>query len=47
VEIEIVPDPSPEERAALLAALAEEAEPPAYLSAWRRAGLELGEDETD
>jgi hypothetical protein len=47
---EITPEPSLEERAAILAALqeqnADEGAPPAYLSAWRREGiLESVEDE--
>jgi hypothetical protein len=50
VEPEITPEPSPEERAAILAALKEqdpnEGAPPAYRSAWRREGiLESVEDE--
>jgi hypothetical protein len=52
VEPEITPQPSPEERAAILAALrdqnADEGAPPAYRSAWRREGiLESIEDEDD
>jgi hypothetical protein len=50
VEPEITPEPSPEERAAILAALKErdpnEGAPPAYRSVWRREGiLESVEDE--
>lgn len=39
--IEITPEPSPEERTALLAALESETDPPAeaYRSVWRLAGL--------
>jgi hypothetical protein len=50
VAAEIVPDPSPEEREVLLAALAEldarPASPPSYRSSWRLAGLadDLDED---
>jgi hypothetical protein len=42
VDVEIVPEPTPEEREAVLAALAErEPEPPgAYVSLWRAAGLD-------
>jgi hypothetical protein len=40
VELEITPAPDEAEREAIAAALAEQAElPPAYVSAWRRAGL--------
>lgn len=50
MEAEIVPEPSPVEREALLAALAELDEvvelPVAYLSPWRLAGL-AGDDEDD
>jgi hypothetical protein len=50
VEPEITPEPSPEERAAILAALREQqsegSEPPRYRSAWRREGIrESLEDE--
>jgi len=49
VEIEIVPEPSPAEREALLDALArfdaEPEEPPVYRSRWRRAGLDPDDDE--
>ena len=40
----ITPEPSPEERRAILAALADEEpyEPPAYRSRWREAALEEG-----
>jgi hypothetical protein len=48
VAIEIVPEPEPDEREALLRALAElddvAAEPAAYRSPWRRAALEPPED---
>lgn len=47
VEVEIVPEPDPDEREALLVALAEPAEPrepSAYRSAWRRAALEPEDD---
>ena len=52
MEPEITPEPSPEQRAAILAALrdqnADEGAPPAYRSAWRREGiLESIEDEDD
>lgn len=50
MDAEIVPEPSGDEREALMAALAEvEAsleEPPAYRSPWRLAGLP-GDDEDD
>lgn len=43
MEPEIRPEPSPEERAAILAALerlrADYGQPPAYRSAWRDAGV--------
>jgi hypothetical protein len=50
VKPEITPEPSPAERAAILAVLqerdADESAPPAYRSAWRREGiLESVEDE--
>jgi hypothetical protein len=52
VESEITPEPSPEERAAILAALqeqsADEGAPPAYSSLWRQEGIlesVEGEDE--
>jgi hypothetical protein len=50
VEPEITPEPSPEERAAIIAALQEwdvnEGAPPPYRTAWRREGiLESIEDE--
>jgi hypothetical protein len=48
VTLEIVPEPEPREREALLRALAEleavAGEPAAYRSAWRRAALEPMED---
>jgi hypothetical protein len=52
VEPEITPEPSPEERAAILAALqdqnADEGAPPAYRSLWRRGGIrESVEDEDE
>ena len=52
MEPEITPEPSPEERAAILAALrdqnADEGAPQAYCSAWRREGILEGiEDEDD
>jgi hypothetical protein len=52
VEPEITPEPSPEERAAILAALqdqsADEGAPLAYRSIWRRDGiLENIEDEDE
>jgi hypothetical protein len=52
VEPEITPEPSPEERAAILAALqdqsADEGAPPAYRSLWRRDGIrENVEDEEE
>jgi len=42
VEAEIKPDPTPEERAAILAALGRlvSEAPPAYRSAWRQLGVE-------
>lgn len=49
MEVEVVPEPDPEEREALLAALSgsfEPDEPSAYRSPWRRAALEP-EDEQD
>ena len=44
MELEIRPEPSDEERRAILAALAEDvtAEPDAYRSRWRQAALEEG-----
>jgi hypothetical protein len=54
MEPEISPEPSPEERAAILAALEclleNDPLPPAYRSAWREAGVrenldDLGEDD--
>jgi hypothetical protein len=49
VAIEIVPEPSPAEREALLQALAglggDAEQPPAYRSAWRRAALDLVVDD--
>jgi hypothetical protein len=49
VEIEIVPEPSPAEREALLEALAasdgDPERPPAYRSPWRRAALDPAEDD--
>jgi len=52
VEPEITPEPSPEERAAILAALqdqtADEGAPPADRSLWRREGIrESVEDEDE
>jgi hypothetical protein len=49
VEIEITPEPSPEERAALLNALAERGEGSAggYRSVWRLAGLLENVDSDD
>jgi hypothetical protein len=49
MEIEITPEPSPEERAALLAALAERRKGPAdgYGSVWRLAGLLENVDSDD
>ncbi len=48
MEVEITPEPTPEEREALIAALERlleaQAEPEAYRSAWWRAGLEEDED---
>ena len=48
MEIEIVPEPDPREREAMLRALGEiddaAAQPAAYRSAWRRAALEPSED---
>jgi hypothetical protein len=49
VEVEIVPEPDPAEREALLEALAsldaDSEPPPAYRSAWRRAALAAAEDD--
>jgi hypothetical protein len=49
VEIEIVPEPSPAEREALVQALAtsdgDPEQPPAYRSPWRQAALDLAEDD--
>jgi hypothetical protein len=49
VEVEIVPEPDPAEREALLEALAsldaESEQPPAYGSSWRRAALNPAEDD--
>ena len=42
MEPKITPEPSPDERAAILAALdrlVADAQPPAYRSAWRREGI--------
>jgi len=49
MEIEITPEPSPEERAALIAALAERREGSAdgYRSVWRLAGLLENVDSDD
>jgi hypothetical protein len=49
VEIEITPEPSPEERAALLEALGRRDEAPAegYRSVWRLAGLLENVDSVD
>jgi hypothetical protein len=49
MEIEITPEPSPEERAALLAALAERSQgsPDGYGSVWRLAGLLENVDSDD
>lgn len=48
MEVEIVPEPDPRERAVLLRALAEldgeAAAPPVYRSPWRRAALEPAGD---
>lgn len=44
MEPEIVPEPTPEERAAILAALAEDGPAVADGDAWRRAALEPEED---
>jgi hypothetical protein len=49
VEVEIVPEPDPAERAALLEAVAsldaDSEQPPAHGSSWRRAALDLAEDD--
>jgi hypothetical protein len=49
VEVEIVPEPDPAEREALLEALAsldaDSEQPPAYRSSWRRAALDPPEDD--
>ena len=49
MEIEVTPDPSPEERAALLAALAErdQGHAQSYGSVWRLAGLLENVDSVD
>jgi len=49
VQIEITPEPSPEERAALLAALAKRTDGPSdgYRSVWRLAGLLENVDSDD
>ena len=49
MEIEVTPDPSPEERAALLAALAERdhGQAQSYGSVWRLAGLLENVDSVD
>jgi hypothetical protein len=51
MEHEIRPEPNPEERAAILAALERlfdgDAEPPAYRSAWREAGVRENLDDSD
>jgi hypothetical protein len=44
VEPEIVPEPTPEERAAILAALTEDEPAAADGDAWRRAALEPNDD---
>jgi hypothetical protein len=45
-ELRIVPEPTPEERQAITATLADtDALPPAYRSAWRRAGMPVSEDD--
>ena len=50
MEPEITPEPTPEERAAILAALerllAEDSGPFAYRSAWREAGIRENLDES-
>lgn len=50
MEAEIRPEPTPEERAAILAALenllAEGSGPPAYRSAWREAGIHENLDDS-
>ena len=50
MEAEIRPEPSPEERAAILAALerllADDSGPPAYRSSWRAAGIRENLDES-
>jgi hypothetical protein len=51
MEPEIRPDPSPEERAAILAALERllsvDSRPPAYRSAWREVGIRENLDESE
>ena len=51
MEPEIRPEPTPQERVAILAALehllAEDPRPPAYLSAWRVAGVRENLDQPD
>jgi hypothetical protein len=50
VEPQIRPEPTPEERAVILAALerllSEDSRPPAYRSAWRDAGIRENLDES-
>jgi hypothetical protein len=45
VDVEITPEPSPEERRAIFEALEEEQKAAAAPSPWRRAGLGPGPDE--
>jgi len=51
VEAQINPDPTPEERAAILAALdrllAGDSQPAAYRSAWREAGIRENVDDAE
>jgi hypothetical protein len=51
MEPEIRPEPTPEERAAILAALerllSDDSRPPAYRSAWREAGIRENLDESE
>jgi len=49
VEAEIKPDPTPEERTAILAALESVSAdgPPAYRSVWREQGVRENDDDVD
>lgn len=47
MDVELAPEPEPDERAAILAALEAVAAPPAHGAAWREAALREGVGETD